>query len=423
MSYGLFTNSTARKDFIDSELRALAGTVRNIYIASAFFTEHNVLETLAQGETSVLLVVRLGFPTSPIALEKALKIKGVQVRYFTDSSFHPKLYIFGDAKALVGSANLTGAAIKTNQEILLTVDSDDERFAELETVFDEYWTAAKVLTDSELATYKRLYNEKKLDKDAEDLERRIQDELGRHAFPNIQRGLPKPRPKSIFLDSFRRTYQTFVDAFRGIRETYEAHDRRKFSADRYPLRLEINLFVNFVRDAYAPGESWRSTPLGWLPTRRVQMRSQLDEWIARPTTPFETETVDQRYPRLTRLFSDRPHLLEVNDDELFEGLCTVTSLEDRLRFFPGGLPTLRAAFLDSNAPQRIRTSLAHLIFDKMDTIERMGDLLYDPDYKLNEFGQANVQELLGWLSEDLPVVNGRTTKVLRYFGFDVRQLS
>lgn len=42
---------------------------------------------------------------------------------------------------------------------------------------------------------------------------------------------------------------------------------------------------------------------------------------------------------------------------------------------------------------------------------------------LMPFGQSNVQELIGWINkENLPVINDRTTKVLRYFGFDVRQL-
>jgi hypothetical protein len=43
--------------------------------------------------------------------------------------------------------------------------------------------------------------------------------------------------------------------------------------------------------------------------------------------------------------------------------------------------------------------------------------------KLEQFGTANVQELVGWDNkEDFPVINGRTTKVLRYFGLDVRQM-
>ena len=47
----------------------------------------------------------------------------------------------------------------------------------------------------------------------------------------------------------------------------------------------------------------------------------------------------------------------------------------------------------------------------------MADLIYSPEYRL-------AQELVGWLNtQDLPVINGRTTKVLRYFGLNVQQLS
>lgn len=53
----------------------------------------------------------------------------------------------------------------------------------------------------------------------------------------------------------------------------------------------------------------------------------------------------------------------------------------------------------------------------------MCNLIYDSDYELAEFGSANVQEMVGWVNrEELPVVNGRTTKVLRFYGFDVRQV-
>jgi hypothetical protein len=63
------------------------------------------------------------------------------------------------------------------------------------------------------------------------------------------------------------------------------------------------------------------------------------------------------------------------------------------------------------------------LYGKGDIVKRMADLIYDSSYKLNEFGQSNVQELVGWINkEELPVINGRTTKVLRYYGFDVRQL-
>ena len=80
--------------------------------------------------------------------------------------------------------------------------------------------------------------------------------------------------------------------------------------------------------------------------------------------------------------------------------------------------------LEINDGKQIRESLSYLVFGEGDVIERMANLIFQPKYKLNEFGQANVQELLGWCNkEEIPVINGRTTKILRYFGFDIRQLS
>lgn len=85
---------------------------------------------------------------------------------------------------------------------------------------------------------------------------------------------------------------------------------------------------------------------------------------------------------------------------------------------------MRDYFFGNNEPKRIRNSLAHLVFGPGDVVARMADLIFNQAYKLQGFGRANVQELIGWLSpDDLPSINGRTTKVLRYFGFNVRQLS
>lgn len=49
-------------------------------------------------------------------------------------------------------------------------------------------------------------------------------------------------------------------------------------------------------------------------------------------------------------------------------------------------------------------------------MKRLDNVIFNQKYKLNEFGQANAQEILGWVgSNDFPVINGRTTKILRYF--------
>jgi hypothetical protein len=87
------------------------------------------------------------------------------------------------------------------------------------------------------------------------------------------------------------------------------------------------------------------------------------------------------------------------------------------------LDTLKQEFLGKNDIDKIKKSLTYLVYGNTEIIERMANLIFKSEYKLNVFGQSNIQELIGWENkEGLPVINGRTTKILRYFGFNICQL-
>lgn len=87
----LFANRTAYRDFLINELtrREIQGC--DVFIAVAFFTETRVVQQLLDHGCKVWLVVRLGFPTSPAAVEWAMSHQNVQIRVYTARSFHPKL--------------------------------------------------------------------------------------------------------------------------------------------------------------------------------------------------------------------------------------------------------------------------------------------------------------------------------------------
>ena len=420
---GLYTNRSTHKDFIENVFH-LTGHGQNIFIAVAFFTESSVVEQLLEKGCLVRMIVRLGYPTSPNALLKILEKGGIEIRFFTGRKFHPKLYIFGDQEALVGSANLTDRAIRSNQEVMVSIEGGDERFDELAALFSEYWEEASVLTEEVLEKYKKLYlSHSKIGQEIDSLEQTITQDIGNIEFSNIERGRREISRENIFLEDYRKTYQTSVTAFNKIRGLYESLQKRKVDENLIPLRLEIDSFLSFVRDRHAPGDSWLQTPLGWGDQQKSLVERYLDEWFAERWPHFEDTIVNVNYPKLMRTFSSHKTIRDSSDDELFDALTTVHSFHDRLRFFPGGLPTLRTTFFEANDGRQIRESLSYLVFGDGDIIERMANLIFDPEYKLKEFGQANIQELVGWCSEKYPVVNGRTTKILRFFGFDVRQLS
>eukprot|EP00456_Euglypha_rotunda_P070339 TRINITY_DN6235_c0_g1_i12.p1 TRINITY_DN6235_c0_g1~~TRINITY_DN6235_c0_g1_i12.p1 ORF type:complete len:395 (+),score=52.02 TRINITY_DN6235_c0_g1_i12:1125-2309(+) len=372
LSNVLLTNSVSRRDFVRDKLLSAAKNVTEIYIAAAFFTEAGVVRQLLLDGQHVRLIVRLGFPTSPDALAAIMQYPKVDVRFFTDQSFHPKLYIFGDQEALVGSANLTGSAIVSNQEIVVGIDGSDERFNELASVFSEYWASASVLTKEKLQQYRVLYNRyPKIDLDIDALDEAVQRDIGLHVFHNIGRDQSVQTAENIFLETFHKTYQEAVSAFGAIRSVYEEVGLRK-APPSLPLRLEIDSFISYVRDTDAAGEAWRASPIGWGDLQKQRVRQAIRDWLPIPRHHFEN-IVANLHPRLIKVFASRQTVLESTDDQLFAALQVIHSFHDRFRFKTGGQEGLRADLFASNSPQRLRESLAYLIFGPGDPIARMAD--------------------------------------------------
>jgi len=127
------------------------------YLASPFFTTEEPIELLTKRGCTVYLLVRLCSTTTPAALRKVLKNPLVRVRYYTDRGFHAKLYIVGSV-ALVGSANLTDAGLKTNREVSVVLRKDeDSGFGDLVSLYDMFWSSAETLTLDILAQYEQAF--------------------------------------------------------------------------------------------------------------------------------------------------------------------------------------------------------------------------------------------------------------------------
>ncbi|MBF7694216.1 phospholipase D family protein [Acinetobacter pollinis] len=418
----LFTNTSSRKDFFLDGLIKESQKDMGIYIASAFFTEIDVIDELVQKDCRIRIIMRLGFPTSPVALKYLLKHKNIEARFYTNHAFHPKLYILGNKKIFVGSANLTKAALLTNQEIMVGILPDDLRFEELTYLFLEYWEEAKVLTFDEIEKYEKIYKKYKDALDALDyFDDEVQKVIGDHNFNNIQRYNTKQKNSELFFEDFLKTYQESVHAYKYVEEEYKKKGR-KVDKDLIPLRLEIDSFFSFVRDCHAVHDTWENQSIGWGDNNRMRLNTLIDEWMNTDWFHFEQRIVKHNYPFIMKTLGSANSINQATASEIVDALCMVHSFHDRLRFFKGGLNTLKDTFLQQNELSKIKNTLAYLLHDKKDTIgRRIANCIYNPDYKLDEFGQSNVQELIGWINnENMPVINGRTTKVLRYFGFDVR---
>jgi GNAT superfamily N-acetyltransferase len=395
-----------------------------VFIASAFFTESEVVERYAAQKCTVRIVVRLGYPTSPNALARLLRFKGIQARYYPSHRFHPKLYIFGQKCALVGSANLTKAALFSNQEVVVSVDGSDERFNDLQATFSMYWRDAETLTEEAIEKYRLIYNAHKAIAVKEDeMAQAVEQAFGNAAPSTIELvGQPRRTDEDLFLSSYRRIYQECTHAFSKVREVYEVVGRRKFDEATIPLRIEIDSFISFIRDRYTTADSWQDTELGFTDARRSELSRMVEEWLRTPWVHFENTIVFHNYPAMMKAFASPETIRACDDDQLFGALCTAHAFHDRLRFYKDGIPGLRTAFFEENQDLPIRERLSYLMFGRGDPVSRMSRLIHDPAFKLNGLGRACVQELIGWKNaEELPIINGRTTRVLRFLGFDVAQ--
>jgi HKD family nuclease len=93
----------------------------------------------------------------PKALEKLLEFEGIDVRIYTQESFHTKAYLFeinGETSALIGSSNLTADALCQNKEWNLRLTSKDAPIiGEIKNEFEKMWVNAENLTEEWIVDY------------------------------------------------------------------------------------------------------------------------------------------------------------------------------------------------------------------------------------------------------------------------------
>lgn len=418
----LFTNRVAERDFISDALRHYATRTSYVYIASAFFTDDSLIRDISKNKGRVRIVVRLDFPTDPKALRSILGLPGVEIRYFTNSAFHPKLYIFGDQVALVGSANLTKSALLTNQEIMVSILSDNERFEKLVFLFDEYWHDSRVLNSDVITKYETICRKyDALTTDYYKMGDDIKTLLGDIVSQNINREVQKRSQEDTFIGPFTQSYQECVTAFNIIKTIYEDIGKRKFPEEQIPLRIEIDQFINFVREEHARGDTWQETDILAGQEQENIIRELITEWHSIEWQYLTKVIVAQNWPKLCRVFSSAKLVERADNDSLFEALSVLHSFSETKRFKLGG--TLKEIFFRDNDSTKIRNSLSYLLFGKDEAIRRMYNVIFINSFKLRWFGRSSVQEMVGWVNQDnYPIINGRTTKILRFLGFDVVQL-
>lgn len=418
----IFSNSSA-KDIIRNAFYHNLEGVTQVSMASPFFSYSDLVEEVLKDGRTVRLIVVLGPATSPVALQKLITRSNIHIRYFTSSAFHSKLYIFGDKSALVGSANLTQSGMNSNREICVEIPREDEAFDNLVLLFQSYWSQAEALDADTLKKYTDLYSMyggKPVDNL---LEGKVKEKFG-DIVPaeGIVVGKKKPSKEKVFLSDYRRTYQEFLSAFEEVKELFTADGRRQQPESVVPIRIEIDQFFSFIRETYTKGDSYLDEPIRAVEDRKSFVRSKLDDWFNQ-RWKYLDEKIPIHIPRL-KCLSSSENIESASLETILDALDVCHSFHDRLRFYPGGHETHVEEFRKVNDVKQIKRVITYLLHGKDDYITRMGNCIFAPEYKLNQFGRSAAQELLGWVNkEDIPICNSRTVKALRYLGYSVAVFS
>ena len=255
-------NTKVRNELIDN--------LRNcdeFIISTAFITLGGIVPLLEEFKNlernsikgKILTTDYLNF-TEPKALEKLQSFKNIEVKMFTTESegFHTKGYIFkkGDNySAIVGSSNLTEAALVKNKEwnVGFTTTKDGEIINNLLNEFNQLWDKSKELPDI-LPAYEKLYNDnlnfRQLRKTTEELKKKnitdlVPNSMQEQFLTNI-RNLIKKDEKRAILVSATGTGKTYASAF-AVKDFNPK--RFLFIVHREQIaKQSINAYKNVIKD-------------------------------------------------------------------------------------------------------------------------------------------------------------------------------
>lgn len=145
-------------------LIALVESCESMQWAVAWGTENAVFDAAMKNSSKFehFVVGTHMFQTQPEVLDRAARIAGAAVVPPTGDLFHPKVYLFRNGRRIrcvVGSPNLTNAAMSRNVEasVLLDGSSDDAALAELSRFVAEAWRGAEDISSEFLYRYRHQY--------------------------------------------------------------------------------------------------------------------------------------------------------------------------------------------------------------------------------------------------------------------------
>ncbi len=416
---GIYTNSPGQ-DQVLRPYSAHMATASRIRIAVPYFTrESEVLQAAARG-AKVELLVGLNRSTNPSALRRVLDAPNCLVRYFTDG-FHAKVFLF-DGVVMLGSANLTEGGMASNREAVLVLDQlgDEDRILDIELFFAQVWDSAEVLTNEVWNQFKAAWDKATRLGNPDAPFQVLRDVEP----PTVLFGSGHKSAQQHYLSDLQKSiYEEYSPAFAEVSAVLRDRGLRRPEFVDLGLAFETNRFLNWVRLEHAVGDvSWQEALLLSEDDRRHMVGSLAEQWVS-TTNPHIPDDYFQLLSELQAVMATPESIRASDHEQLAHALICVHAFKQQLRFTKGGEEALPTKFWKLNQDDllRVQSSLIYLVHGSDDFAERICAVLYDQKYKLGAFGRFCALELVGTLKpEQVPPINGRMAKALRFLGFDVR---
>lgn len=414
----IFTNEPGKpyvlKPFLDLLLASSEAS-----LAAPYFTRWQEIRHCADTGVKIELLIGLNPSTTVEAVTQVVGHPNITIRYLT-GRFHAKIFLFENS-ALLGSSNITQGGLVQNREatIHLRAATDRERIDDVRTLFEDLWEAAEPLTAEVLKTFRIVMQS--ITAPAEN-DKKITDALGKAEPRNVNVGSKKKTRRAKYASALRKlVYEQYRPAFMEVAGLLGGHALRRPSLAELSLENETNRFLNWVKLSYVSGEDYEEAVL--LPDeaeRRENILRYAREWRDAGDDMVEQSYID-RLEVAEKAFATPEAIASESKDELTRGLAAIHAFSEQMRFVKKG--AIEAEFWKGNGNDdaKARRSLTHLLFGPGEFVGRLHDLVYNPHYKLANFGLYCALELYGTVRpKEFPPVNGRIAKGLRYLGFKVQ---
>lgn len=406
----IVANTRKQTKIVDETFHKKLSSCDQLWIASPFFSNLDLLKTIINKRITVKIIVGLQFPTSPKLLRLVMKNRKSKIETkFFDSDFHSKVYIFFKKSkpiaALVGSSNFTNAGMTTNIETNILLRSNQE-LSNLKVHFEEIWNDAALLSPSDIDIYEEKFNQFKK------LANQLKKEITKY-----QDSYVKPRLTSTRF-SISKEAKEYFEVWKAIDEI--AKIVQPLSIKTWPsLRtyLSVDHFWHWVK-AVDKSKSIKKYKLT-SENREVIIPKLFRDYISWDKQQEKYEDFSSKHlierTRLLKSLLNPKRIARLRRNDAMIIYSNLHSGWMRIQRFDGDY-----LFAYKNPIEKIRKSLNYLLWSSDDIDKRISALIKHPEYKLKHFGPSNIQELLGWVHDDLPIRNKKADAAIKMLGFNYK---